>query len=315
MLSLYPSICPYTSYTIQVDKIHNIYVEECGIKEGIPIVYLHGGPGSGCDEDNRRFFDPNKYRIILFDQRGAGRSRPHAELKNNNPQFLIKDLEIIREHCGVKKWVIFGGSWGSTLALLYAIAYPNRVNGMILRGIFLARQKDLDWLYKEGGASNIYPDYWQEFVSYFNRQQQKHLIRSYYKLLNGEDDIARMAAAKSWSKWEAVCANVDPGKQSKHHLSTQHIALSLSKIACHYAVNKYFIKENFILDNIQNIGKIPVTIIHGRYDMVCPIENAYALHQNWPKSNLIIIKDAGHSSRDPGIMHALIHVVNNFKLI
>ncbi|MGD0465776.1 MAG: prolyl aminopeptidase [Gammaproteobacteria bacterium] len=312
MLTLYPAIQPYTTYNISVDDVHTLYIEECGTKEGIPIIYLHGGPAVGCDAGNRRFFDPKKYRIILFDQRGAGKSTPHSELKNNTPQLLIEDLELIRKHCGIKKWALFGGSWGSTLALLYAQSHPNRVTGMILRGIFLARQKDLDWICKEGGASNIYPDYWQEFIAMIHEKQKDDIIKAYYKILTGKDEVARMAAAKTWSKWEAVCATLDPCQKIEQCLTNPHTALSLSKIACHYAINNYFIAENFILDNMKKIEHIPATIIHGRYDMICPIENAYSLHRKWPKSNLMIIRDAGHSSREPGILNAIMHATNAF---
>jgi proline iminopeptidase len=312
MLTLYPAIQPYAAYNLAVDDIHSLYIEECGSKHGIPVIYLHGGPGSGIDPDNRRFFNPEKYRIILFDQRGSGKSMPHAELTNNTPKLLIEDIEFIRKHCGIDKWLLFGGSWGSTLGLLYAEAYPNRVLGMILRGIFLARQKDLDWIYKEGGVSKIYPDYWQEFISIIPKNKRANLIDSYYKILTGNNELARMSAAKAWSKWEGACATLDLCQKIEKHLTEPHIALSLSTIACHYAVNNYFIKENSILKNIKKIHNIPGTIIHGRYDMVCPLENAYALHQNWPGSNLIIIRNAGHSSREPGILHALIHATNEF---
>ncbi len=314
MLTLYPAINPYISYHIKVDNIHTLYVEECGNKDGIPIIYLHGGPGSGCDSDNRRFFDPEKYRIILFDQRGSGRSTPHSELKNNTPLLLIEDLETIRKHCGIKQWVLFGGSWGSTLALLYAQNYPKHVISMILRGIFLCRKEDIDWVCRDGGVSRIYPDYWQEFKNIVPKKGQHNLIASYYKLLTGGDEIARMAAAKAWSKWESVCATLDPCHKLEQHLTNPHLALSLSRIACHYAVNNYFIEENSILENMNKIKHIPSVIIHGRYDMICPIDNAYVLHQAWPKSDLIIIRNAGHSSREPGILNALIHATNAFLL-
>ena len=312
MLTLYPAIQPYATYNISVDNIHNLYIEECGTKDGIPIIYLHGGPGTGCDADNRRFFDPKKYRIILFDQRGSGRSTPHAEIKNNTPQLLVQDLETIRKHCGIEKWTLFGGSWGSTLALLYAQTHPNKVTGMILRGIFLARKKDLNWVCREGGASNIYPDYWQEFTAMFTQRQKNNLIKAYYKILTGKDELARMSVAKAWAKWETVCATLDPCQKIEHRLNDPHIALSLSKIGSHYAVNNYFMEENFILNNMKKIDYIPATIIHGRYDMICPIENAFALHQKWPQSNLMIIRNAGHSSREPGILHAIMHTTNTF---
>jgi len=309
MLTLYPPIQPYVIHNFAVDNLHNLYLEESGNKDGIPIIYIHGGPGSGCDSDNRRFFDPEKYRIILFDQRGCGKSTPHAELKNNTTQFLIEDLEAIRKHLDITKWLLFGGSWGSTLALLYAQSYPNRVIGMILRGIFLCRKQDLYWFYKNG-ASKIYPDYWQEFISAVPTSKQNNIISAYYKILTSDNEVARMAAAKTWSRWEAVCASLDPCPKIEQHLTNPHLALSLARIECHYFINKCFIVENTILDNVNKIKHIKTIIIHGRYDMICPLNNAYALHKALPNSNLMIIRDAGHSSREPGILSELIHATN-----
>lgn len=315
MLTLYPAIQPYATYNIPVDNLHTLYVEESGSKHGIPIVYIHGGPGSCCDPDNRRFFDPEKYRIILFDQRGCGKSTPHAELKNNTTKFLIEDLELIRKHLGIESWVLFGGSWGSTLALLYAESHPKKVIGMILRGISLCRKQNLSWLYDDkNGAASIYPDYWQEFISVIPKYKQNNAVAAYYKILTSNNEVARMAAAKAWAKWSAVCATLDPCQKIEQHLNNPHLALSLARIECHYFVNNCFIEENAILNNIEKIKHINGVIIHGRYDMICPLNNAYDLHKAWPNSNLIIIRDAGHSSREPGILSELIHATNSFSI-
>lgn len=315
MLTLYPNIQPYATYSISVDNLHTLYAEESGNQHGIPIVYIHGGPGSGCDADNRCFFDPEKYRIILFDQRGSGKSTPHAELKNNTTPLLIDDLETIRKYLGIKKWLLFGGSWGSTLALLYAQAYPSKVLGMILRGVSLCQQQNLDWLYYKNGVSHIYPDYWQEFIAIIPKSKQNNILQAYYKILISKNEIARMAAAKAWSRWEAMCATLDPCHKIEQRLNNPHLALSLARIECHYFINKCFIEENAILNNMEKIQHIKGIIIHGRYDMVCPLDNAYQLHKAWPNSNLIIIRNAGHSSREPGILSELIHATNTFNII
>lgn len=313
MLTLYPAIQNYATYNLAVDKLHTLYVEESGNPNGIPVVYIHGGPGSGSEPDNRRFFDPEKYRIILFDQRGAGKSSPHAELTDNNTQALIADLELIRQHLDIKQWLLFGGSWGSTLALLYAQAHPNQVLGMILRGIFLARKQDLAWSFKANcGAANIFPDYWQEFKSVIAKTKQNNLVKQYYQILTSSNEIARMAAAKAWAKWGAVCSTLDPCQKLEDHLNNPHLSLSLARIECHYFVHNCFIEENQILNNMDRIKHIKGIIIHGRYDMICPLSNAYDLHKSWNNSNLMIIRDAGHSSREPGILNELIHATNNF---
>ena len=314
MLNLYPNIQPYATYSLPVDALHTLYLEESGNKHGTPIIYIHGGPGAGCDPDNRRFFDPIKYRIILFDQRGCGKSTPHSELKNNTTQLLIEDLEKIRKYLDIEKWLLFGGSWGSTLALLYAQAYPHKVIGMILRGIFLCQQQNLRWLYHKNGISNIYPDYWQEFVSIIPKAKQNNILAAYHTLLTSNNEIARMAAAKAWSRWEAVCATLDPCQKIEQHLNDPHLALSLARIECHYFINKCFIEENAILNNMGKIENLQGIIIHGRYDMICTMNNAYQLHKAWPNSKLIIIRNAGHSSREPGILSELIHATNTFEV-
>jgi len=310
MQILYPEIKPYNTRQFKVSDLHELYVEESGSKSGIPIVFLHGGPGGGSDPEHRRFFDPEKYRIILFDQRGCGRSMPHAELEANTTQDLINDLEAIRELLEIDKWVLFGGSWGSTYALLYAQAHPDRVKAMILRGIFLARTQDFRWLYQDG-ANHIYPDYWEDFSNHVPEDEQSDLIEAYYKRLNGADEIARMAAAKIWSIWEGRLSTLQPSHKLLEHCSDPRTALSLARIEAHYMKHDCFIEANQIVDNLDKIQDIPGVIVHGRYDMVCTLDNAYTLHRHWPISELNIVRDAGHSAGEAGNIDALIRATRS----
>lgn len=305
MQVLYPEIKPYKEHSIIVDVPHRIYVEECGNPRGIPVLFLHGGPGSGCETFHRRFFDPEKYRIVLFDQRGCGRSVPHASLKNNTTPDLVRDIETIREYLGVDSWVLFGGSWGSTLALLYAQARPERVRGMILRGVFLCRQRDIDWFYRDG-ANRFFPDQWAELLRPLHPDYHDDVLKGFDRLLNGDNELKRMGAAKAWATWEGRCATLRPSASAMGHFIDGHTALSLSRMEVHYFLNQGFIEENQILDNMEAISDIPGFIVHGRYDMICPIEQAVTLHQNWPASELSIIRDAGHASLESGIVDALI---------
>jgi proline iminopeptidase len=309
MHPLYPSIKPYNTFQLPVGDEHVLYVEESGDIDGIPVLFIHGGPGAGCSPEDRRFFDPEKYRIILFDQRGAGRSVPHAELSANTTPDLISDIESIREHLGIDRWVLFGGSWGSTLSLLYAQANPDKVIGMILRGIFLCRQQDLEWFYQHG-ASQIFPDYWKDFIEPIPPKQRGNMMAAYHALLTGDNELAKMNAAKHWSLWEGRCATLRPNSSVVDTFSNIHLALSLARIEAHYFVNNAFISENQILDNMDVLSDIPATIIHGRYDMVCTLDNAVSLQQVWPNAELHIIREAGHASRDPGILDALVRATD-----
>lgn len=311
MLTLYPSIIPYKIDSLKVDSTHTLYLEECGSPQGIPILFLHGGPGAGICDDNRRFFDPEKYRIILFDQRGCGKSEPYGELKNNNCSELIKDIEKIREYLMVDSWVVFGGSWGSTLALLYAQAHPTKVKGLILRGIFLARTSDITWLYQEG-ANKIFPDYWQEFISIIPEKERSHVLKAYYKILTTGDDITKMAAARAWGKWEASCSTLEPCKQIVNSFTQPHLAIAMAKIATHFFLKDPLILKNKLLENMHKIKHIPGIIVHGRYDLVCPLENAFLLSNSWKGATLNIIRDAGHSGFEPAIVDGLIHATQNF---
>lgn len=305
MRSLYPAIKPYTIHSIKVDLPHVLHVEECGDPKGIPVLFVHGGPGSGCETYHRQFFNPEKYRIILFDQRGCGRSTPHACLESNNTQALVADMEIIREKLGIDKWVLFGGSWGSTLSLVYAETHPDRVSSLILRGIFLCRQREIDWFYQEG-ASRMFPDYWQDFVEPIAPKKRNHMVKAYYELLTGDNEIKRMSAAKAWSIWEGRTATLKGRKSVVNHFADPYTALSLARVECHYFMNKSFLTDNQILNDTENLNDIPGVIVQGRYDVICPMESAWALHQAWPNSKLDIINDAGHAASEPGIIHALV---------
>lgn len=308
MKTLYPPIKPYAQHTLAVQKPHEIYVEECGDPDGLPVLFVHGGPGAGCTQDDRRFFDPDRFRIILFDQRGCGRSTPHSCLENNTTDDLVKDMEAIREHLNIDRWMLFGGSWGSTLSLVYAQKYPELVMGLILRGVFLCRERDFNWFYQEGGVSHVYPDYWQEFLEPLSEQdRQGDLIKAYHKLLTGQDEVAKMSAAKHWSEWEASCATLKPSKSVFSRFTNPHTALSLACIENHFFMNDAFLKPNQILENSDKLENIPGIIVHGRYDMVCPLDNAYALQQVWNRTELHIIRDAGHSAAEPGITDALVN--------
>ena len=305
MSDLYPHLEPYVNHTIEVDPPHKLHVEECGNPTGIPVVFLHGGPGSGCEPYHRRFFNPDKYRIILFDQRGCGRSSPHAELQGNNTQALVADMELIREKLGIDKWVVFGGSWGSTLGLVYAETHLERVHGLILRGIFLCRPREIHWFYQEG-ASRIFPDYWQEYLKPIPGADHVDLLQAYYRHLTSDNEVERMAAAKAWSLWEGRCATLKPSQSVVDHFGDPFTALSLARIECHYFVNNSFLEEDQILRDAHKLHDIPGIIVHGRYDMVCPIESAWDLHKVWPQAELKIIDDAGHSASEAGTRSALV---------
>ena len=305
MHTLYPEIQPYVTHSLAVEAPHVLYVEECGNPRGIPVLFVHGGPGAGCEDYHRRFFDPEIYRIVLFDQRGCGRSTPHAELAGNTTQALVADIERIREHLGIEWWVLFGGSWGSTLSLVYAETHPERVAGLILRGIFLCRPREIEWFYQEG-ASRLFPDLWQEYLAPIPQSERDDLLHAYYRRLTGEDELSRMAAAKAWSLWEGRTSTLRGSKAVEDHFANPFTALSLARIESHYFVNDSFLEPNQILRDAGHLQGIPGTIVHGRYDVVCPVESAWQLHAAWPESKLHIIADAGHSATEPGITDALI---------
>jgi proline iminopeptidase len=309
MQTLYPEIKPYARHALAVQAPHVLYVDESGRADGLPVVFIHGGPGSGCDESSRRFFDPNLYRIVTFDQRGCGRSTPFAELENNTTQDLIADMESIREHLGIDKWVLFGGSWGSTLALAYAQAYPERVHGLLLRGIFLCREQELEWFYQRG-ASRLFPDYWEDYIAPIPVVERGDLIAAFYKRLTGSDQIAQMHAAKAWATWEGRTATLRPNPQVVERFTDANRSMSIARIECHYFVNKGFLESDQLLRDMPKIAHLPGVIVHGRYDVICPLDNAWALHKAWPNSELQIVRDAGHVASEPGNTDALVRATD-----
>jgi len=311
MKDLYPEIRPYRVQHLAVDDVHTLYVEEVGSAEGIPALFLHGGPGAGCEPYHRRFFDPERYRTVLFDQRGAGRSTPHAELTDNTTWDLVADIEKIREHLEIDRWLVFGGSWGSTLALAYAQTYPERVRALVLRGIFLCRPHEIAWFYQQG-ANRLFPDYWEDFVSPAAPQDRADMLGAYHRLLTGEDELRRLAAAKAWSIWEGRTATLLPDERVASHFAQPHVALSMARIECHYFINQAFLRPNQLLEAAGRLEGIPGIIVHGRYDAICPLENAWQLHQAWPGSELSIVADAGHSATEPGIRNRLVDATDWF---
>ena len=305
MRKAFPAIRPYQTHSLAVTAPHVLYVEESGNPEGIPVLFVHGGPGGGTRTSDRCFFDPDKYRIILFDQRGSGQSTPHARLEDNNTAALIEDIETIRNKLGIDRWVVFGGSWGSTLGLAYAEQYPQLVRGLILRGIFLCRDEDIQWFYQQG-ASHVFPDYWEQYLQVIPEAERGDMLAAYYARLTGENEIERMAAAKAWSTWEGRCATLHSNEALVDHFANPHVAMAMARIEAHFFINQAFLEPDQITKNAHRLKDIPGTIIHGRYDMVCPVNQAIALSDAWPEAELKIIGDAGHSSSEPSTTDALI---------
>ena len=307
MTQLFPDIQAFTSEMLAVSDGHSLYLEQTGNPSGIPVLYLHGGPGAGIGKDYRRFFDPDKYWIIGFDQRGCGKSTPFGDLENNNSDALVDDVLLIQQHLGIKKWVLFGGSWGSTLALLVAIRQPESIIGLILRGIFLARDEDYIWyLEASGGAAQLFPEYYQDFLKPIKgRPKDVSIVDAYYQIFNSNNEVQKMAAVKAWCLWEARISRLHSTFDENHIVSDVHRAISLAILECHYIKHHCFIPENYILQNIEKIQHLSVSIIHGRYDCVCKIEAAYSLSQNWLNSQLTIVPESGHSAGENLITQAL----------
>ncbi|MDY5435221.1 prolyl aminopeptidase [Peptostreptococcus porci] len=311
--TLYPAIEANFTDFIKVDDIHNIYYEESGNPNGKPVVFLHGGPGCGTAPSCRQFFDPEFYRIILFDQRGSGKSTPHAELRGNDTDSIICDIEMIREKLGIEKWLVFGGSWGSTLALSYALQHPQRVIGLILRGIFLGRQEDIDWIYQEGGASNIFPDKWEKYVSIIPEEERNDMVTAYYKRLTSEDRAVRVEAARAWSMWEGSIINLHPNDEVVEDFGDEDYAISMATIECHFWMNNMFRENmNYILDESDIIKDIPTIIAHGRYDMDCRYIGAYLLSKKLNNCKLYPLV-CGHSSGEPEMIDCLVKATDEFK--
>ena len=312
MRELYPPIEPYKTGYLQVSDLHTIYFEESGNKDGKPVIFLHGGPGGGITPIYRQYFDPEQWRIIIFDQRGCGKSTPYAELKENTTWDLVSDIEKLREHLGIDKWVVFGGSWGSTLSLAYSQTHPEKCKGLILRGIFMLRRKELLWFYQEG-TSYIYPDAWEEYLKPIPPEERHDLISAYHQRLNSEDRRVRLEAARAWSVWEASTSKLIQSSETMEHFAEDEFAEAFARIECHYFVNRGFFKsENQLLENVDRIRHLPGVIVQGRYDVVCPMVSAWELHRAWPEAEFIVVPDAGHSIGEPGIRSALIHATDKF---
>jgi proline iminopeptidase len=309
---LYPEIEPYATGTLQADARHTLYYEQCGNPDGKPVVLLHGGPGAGCNAKMRRFHDPAKYRIVLFDQRGAGRSRPHADLVDNTTWDLVADIEQLRALLGIERWQVFGGSWGSTLALAYAETHPQRVTELVLRGIFMLRRWELEWFYQQG-ASRLFPDAWEHYLAPIPQAERGDLIGAYHRRLTSEDEAIRLEAARAWSIWEGGTSylHIDPNYATSH--GDPKFALAFARIENHYFVNRGFFEvEDQLLRDAHRIADIPGVIVHGRYDVVCPIQSAWELHKAWPKAELIVNPASGHSAFEAENVDALVRTTDRF---
>jgi proline iminopeptidase len=311
--TLYPAIEPYRTGHLRVSKVHELYFEECGNPKGKPALFVHGGPGAGCDKRARGFFDPDAYRIILFDQRGCGRSRPHASLEENTTWDLVADIEKLREHLKIDQWLVFGGSWGSTLALAYAQTHAKRVSALVLRGIFMLTQFELRWFYQEG-ASALFPDRWEHYIGAIPEAERGDLISAFYTRLTSSNRDTRIAAARAWSIWEAATSHLQVDEEHVHKWGEEDYAAALARIECHYFVNRGFLdREDQLLRNVDRIRQIPAVIVQGRYDVVCPMQTAWALHRAWPEADFRIVPDAGHSAFEPGNTHELITATDKFR--
>ena len=293
--TLFPKISVYQQEYLDVNNNHQLYLEQSGNPDGIAVLYLHGGPGSGCCENHRRYFDPDKYRIILFDQRGCGRSKPSPSIIDNTSSELINDVELIRQHLGVKQWLVAGGGWGGTLALLYGISHPDRVNGFILRGTFLATSSELDWLYKPRGVQYFYPEYYKNFINHLPETNRDNPLLGYYQLLTSDNEVAVISASKAWALWEIRLSSIEQNNIGIAQVRDAHQALCMAKISSHFFSQNCFIEENYIQKNITKIADIPAIFIHGRYDMVCQLYNINVLVDAWQNSQLQILPGAGHS--------------------
>jgi proline iminopeptidase len=310
MREMYPEIEPYQTHRLAVDPVHTLHVEECGNPNGLPVIFLHGGPGAGLAAYHRRFFDPARYRIVLFDQRGAGKSTPFAELTDNTTWNLVADIEAIRERLGIERSVVFGGSWGSTLALAYAQMHPERVLGLVLRGIFLGRPEELRWFNEvDGGASQIFPERWARFRDFIPEQERGSMLDAYWRRLTGNDEAMRLAAAKAWSAWEGGSTTLLHDRDGAGDFADPHKAVSLAIMEAHYFRHAIFLEPDQLLRDIDRIRHIPATIVHGRYDIICPVKSAWDLSQAWPEADLHIVL-AGHSAADPAIVDQLVQATD-----
>ena len=310
---LYPEIDPYNAGMLELDGRHRMYFEESGNPRGTPVLFLHGGPGAGAAPAHRRFFDPAHYRIVIFDQRGAGRSTPLGDITDNTTPLLVSDIEKLRVHLGIAGWIVFGGSWGSTLALAYAEAHPERCRGLILRGIFLCRRSEIDWfLY---GLRHLFPEAWRAFTDPIPESERGDLLQAYHRRLTNTDPNVHMPAARAWSTYEGSCSTLLPSPETVAYFAGDVVALGLARIEAHYFSNNIFLPDDYLLKNVQRIRHIPGVIIQGRYDAVCPIISADDLHRAWPEAEYIVVPDAGHSAWEPGICAELVRATERFKNI
>jgi proline iminopeptidase len=311
--SLYPPIEPFDTGRLKVSDIHEIYYEQVGNPKGKPVVFLHGGPGGGIVPEYRQFHDPEAYRVVLFDQRGSGKSTPHASLEENTTWDLVADIEKLREHFGIEKWQVFGGSWGSTLALAYAETHPDRAAELVLRGIFLCRPGEIQWFYQQG-TNWTFPDVWEEYEKVIPEGERGDMISAYYRRLTGDNEQEKIAAARAWSIWEGSTSKLFFDPASIEKFSDPHFALAFARIECHYFMNNcFFPTDNYLLENVGKIRHIPGVIVQGRYDVVCPAKSAWDLHRAWPEAELHLTPDAGHSVLEPGNASALIEATDKFR--
>ncbi|HEY6334255.1 MAG TPA: prolyl aminopeptidase [Alphaproteobacteria bacterium] len=308
---LYPDIQPHQSGMLKLDGIHTMYWEVSGNPHGKPVLFLHGGPGAGSTPTHRRFFDPAQYRIVVYDQRGAGRSAPLGETRANTTQILISDIETLRRHLGIERWLVFGGSWGSTLALAYAETHPQSCSGLVLRGIFLCRKREIDWFLYD--IRNLFPEAWRSFAEFLPEAERSDLLANYHKRLMDPYPGVHMPAARRWSVYEGSCSTLLPSPETVAAFGDDRMALGLARMEAHYFINGIFLPENFILDNISRIRHLPAVIVQGRYDAVCPVVTADELHRTWPEARYQVIPDAGHSAMEPGIRSALLDATDGFR--
>lgn len=311
--TLYPEIEPYDTGMLKVSDLHTLYYEQSGNPNGKPVVFLHGGPGGGTNPKCRRFFDPAVYRIVLFDQRGCGKSTPHAELHDNTTWNLVNDIERIREHLGIHRWQVFGGSWGSTLALAYAQTHPEQVTELVLRGIFMLRRWELEWFYQKG-CDALYPDAWETYLKAIPEAEHGDLMSAYYRRLTSTDPVVRVEAARAWSVWEGATSYLYQDEGHIQSSGEDEFALAFARIECHYFVHGgFFEHDDQLLRNVDRIRHIPAVIVQGRYDVVCPMRSAWDLHRAWPEADLRIVQNAGHSAFEPGNISELVKATDHFR--
>ena len=308
---LYPALSTYRSGRLALDGRHTMYWEECGNPRGVPVVFLHGGPGGGIAPDHRRYYDPAFYRIVLYDQRGAGQSTPLGELTHNTTAHLVSDLERLRAHLGIARWLVFGGSWGSTLALAYAQAHPERVLGLVLRGVFLARECEIRWFMHEMGS--VFPEAWRAFAGFLPEAERGDLLAHYHRRLTSPDPSLHMPAAHAWSRYESSCSTLLPDPDLVAHFEEDAVALAIARIEAHYFLHRLFLAERPLLAGVERIRALPCTIVQGRYDIVCPIRSADDLHRAWPEAEYVVVPDAGHSAREPGIARELVAATDRLR--